>query len=83
MTDRETIIKEFKERISDCSLIGDGFDVTINWKLADDILALLEPIPVKHVDGKKNHFIKCGKCNIDLMSGFNFCPKCGHAVKWE
>lgn len=39
---REKVIDAFKERISSCSMIGDGFDVTLNWKLADDILALLK-----------------------------------------
>lgn len=42
MPDREQVIERLKERISTCSIIGDGFDVTVNWKLADDILALLK-----------------------------------------
>ena len=37
----DKVIDLLKERISVCSLIGDGFDVTLNWKHADDILALL------------------------------------------
>lgn len=42
MIDRKQVIKTLMERISACSMIGDGFDVTINWKLADDILSLLK-----------------------------------------
>ena len=55
-------------------------------KLMDDALALLkeqEAVPVRRVNGKKNHFLKCGNCNSDMMSGFNYCPKCGKAVNWE
>lgn len=54
--------------------------------LKADALALLkeqEPVAPKRIDGKKNHFIKCGNCNDDLMTGMNFCPKCGKAVKWD
>jgi len=40
--DRKKVIKALEERISTCSMIGDGFDVVLNWKLADDILALLK-----------------------------------------
>ena len=43
MKEREldNVIDLLKERIRISSLIGDGFDVTLNWKLADDVLALL------------------------------------------
>ena len=43
MKERELdyVIDLLKERIRISSLIGDGFDVTLNWKLADDVLALL------------------------------------------
>ena len=94
MIDREKIIKEFIDRISTCSMIGDGFDVTINWKLADDILALLkEQEPVKAVaDGEDSYM--CNNCGTVIgwteldMSGieevkYKFCPECGRPVKWE
>lgn len=42
-----------------------------------------EPIAPRRIDGKKNHFIKCGNCNIDLMTGDIFCPKCGRRLKWK
>lgn len=75
----------------DCKMC-DGFSV-----LAKDALELInyqdqhieaflrdqEPIAPRRIDGKKNHFIKCGNCNIDLMTGDKFCPKCGRAVKWD
>ena len=54
--------------------------------LHDDALALLkeqEAVTPKYIDGKRNHFIKCGKCNTDLMRGMKYCPYCGQAVKWE
>ena len=52
----------------------------------DDALELLkeqEPVEPKRIDGKRNYFIKCGNCNYDLVTGFQFCPHCGQAVKWE
>ncbi len=42
-----------------------------------------EAVEPRMIDGKRNHFIKCGNCNYDLMTGFQFCPHCGRAVKWE
>ena len=42
-----------------------------------------EPIPVKRIDGKRNHLLKCGGCNANLTSGMKFCPQCGCEVKWE
>lgn len=52
----------------------------------DEICELLEeqePMPPKRIDGKRNHFLKCGSCNADLLSGMRFCPQCGQAVKWD
>lgn len=40
--DMEKVIKALEERISTFSMIGDGFDVVLNWKLADDILSMLK-----------------------------------------
>lgn len=54
--------------------------------LAKDVLELLkeqEPVKPRRIDGKRNHFIKCGNCNIDLMTGDRFCPECGRKVKWD
>lgn len=54
--------------------------------LMSDALALLkaqEPIAPKRIDGKRNHFLKCGGCNADLTSGMKFCPQCGCGVKWD
>lgn len=54
--------------------------------LMSDALILLkaqEPITPKRIDGKHNHFLKCGSCNSDLMSGMKFCPQCGCGVKWD
>ena len=51
-----------------------------------EILAILkeqEAVKPKRIDGKRNHFIKCGNCNYDLMTGFQFCPHYGHEVKWN
>lgn len=42
-----------------------------------------EAVKPRFVDGNRNHFVKCGNCNFDLMHGMNFCPHCGQAVKWE
>ena len=41
-----------------------------------------EAVEPRRIDGKRNHFIKCGNCNYDLVTGFQFCPRCGLAVKW-
>lgn len=52
----------------------------------DDAIALLkeqEAVEPKKIDGKRNHFIKCENCNYDLVTGFQFCPHCGRAVKLD
>ena len=52
----------------------------------DDALSLLkeqEAIEPRRIDGKRNHFIKCGNCNYDLLTGYMFCPHCGRPVKWD
>lgn len=51
-----------------------------------DVLELLkeqEPVNPRFIDGKRNHFVKCGNCNFNLMHGMKFCPHCGRAVKWN
>lgn len=42
-----------------------------------------EAVEPKYIDGKRNHFIKCGNCNYDLLTGYMFCPHCGRKVKWD
>ena len=54
-----------------------GFDVDVSLLKEQEAV---EPI---RIDGKRNHFIKCGNCNYDLMTGFQFCPHCGRKVKWD
>lgn len=51
--------------------------------LISELLKAQEPISVKRIDGKRNHFLECGSCNANLMSGMKFCPQCGRAVKWD
>ena len=48
-----------------------------------ELLKEQEPVKPRFVDGKRNHFIKCGKCNLDLMSNMKFCPRCGKEIKWN
>lgn len=42
-----------------------------------------EAVKPRKIDGKRNHFIKCGNCNYDILTGFRFCPHCGREVKWK
>ena len=48
----------------------------------DGLLKEQDAVKPKYIVGKHNHFIKCGYCNADLMSGMKYCPQCGKAVKW-
>lgn len=50
---------------------------------AFELLKEQGPVKPKFVDGKRNRFIKCGKCNLDLMSNMKFCPRCGKEIKWN
>jgi len=59
------------------TLLREALDKAVN------LLNEQEAIVPKRIDGKKNHFIKCGNCNYDLMTGFQFCPHCGRKVKWN
>ena len=52
-------------------------------EMAEDLLKEQEAVAPKRIDGKRNHFTKCGNCNHDLMSGYHYCPHCGKAVKWN
>lgn len=59
MPDREKTIERLAERIVTCQQFG-GSDVTIGWKLADDILALLkEQEPHWYCgDGRRCEYVK-------------------------
>lgn len=52
-------------------------------KAAFAVLKEQEAVRPRRIDGKRNHFIRCGNCNYDLMTGFQFCPHCGKSVKWD
>ncbi len=52
-------------------------------KRLEAMLEEQEAVEPRRIDGKHNHFIKCGNCNYDLVTGYMFCPHCGKAVKWE
>jgi hypothetical protein len=58
-------------------------NVTDAMREAVALLKEQEAVKPKKIDRKRNHFIKCGRCNYDLMAGFQFCPHCGKAVKWN
>jgi len=66
----------YKEPCNTC-----GFSKT-NFKLADNVTRCIPSAKPKRVDGRKNHFIKCGNCNIDLMTGYKYCPVCGVLIDW-
>ena len=76
MADREKVIKGLEEL--------HGSQETM--ELISDTIALLkeqEAVLPRKIDGKRNHFIKCGNCNANLLSGMKFCCQCGKAVKWD
>lgn len=60
-----------------CVKIGQAISATIA------LLKEQEAVEPRRIDGKRNHFIKCGNCNYDLIQGFQFCPYCGKPVKWN
>lgn len=92
MSDREKVIKEL-ERLSEWFFHqyqvvydGDAPNYYDAYKTVDEAIALLkeqEAVKPRFVDGNRNHFVKCGNCNLDLMHGMKFCPNCGKAVKWD
>jgi hypothetical protein len=70
----------------DCSKYASETGLKCMENLMMDALELLkeqEPVKLRFIDGKRNHFVKCGNCNFDLMHGMKFCPHCGRAVKWD
>ena len=56
-------------------------------ELASDAIAMLkeqEVVEPKRIDGKRNHFIKCGNCNkVIEMDGWIACPWCGKPIAWN
>ena len=60
-----------------CVRIGQAINSAI------DLLTEQEAVEPRRIDGKRNHFIKCGNCNYDLIQGFQFCPHCGKELKWK
>ena len=80
MADREKVIEGLEYLITAYAFHGDDAEC-----LGDALQLLKEHTPVnpRFIDGKRNHFVKCGNCNFDLMHGMKFCPHCGRAVKWE
>ena len=59
-----------------------GITLPLIWDIRE-LLKEQEAVEPRRIDGKRNHFIKCGSCNCDLLTGYLFCPRCGKAVKWE
>jgi hypothetical protein len=85
--DRENVIKGMEllyDRLLDAAK-RDSIAM-LDASMVENAITLLkehEAVTPKYIVGKRNHFIKCGKCNIDLMRGMKYCPHCGQAVKWE
>lgn len=95
MPDREKVIKwleccqySSKAHCDGCPYVYDGLCSTnaCTADLASDAIALFkkqEAVEPRRIDGKRNHFIRCGHCSCDLLTGFLFCPHCGREVKWD
>lgn len=84
MIDREMIIKGLEMSYKYSNV--DENNTIVPQQIVLNALALLkeqEAVKPRKIDGKRNHFIKCGNCNYDLLTGFQFCPHCGREVKWE
>ena len=76
--------EDFKSFVNELQMPRDDYNGIMEY--IDDAIVLLkeqEAVSPKYIDGKLNHFIKCGKCNTDLMRGMKYCPQCGKKVKWE
>jgi hypothetical protein len=82
--DRKYLLKEAQRTLDESDSTA-AFCLCQRWILKDAIALLKEQeaVPPIRIDGKRNHFIKCGNCNVDLMSSMKFCPSCGRAVKWD
>lgn len=97
MPDRERLLKaiEFCRANARCDGCPyDGECGTRDNAIEDDTLAMLreqEPVKPKEIrlnfgDGS-NPFLfgwECGSCGGRFpFSSYNYCPKCGRAVKWD
>ena len=82
--DKTYLLKELTRTIDESDSTA-AFCLCQRWILKDTLALLKEQEAVRprYIDGKRNHFVKCGKCNTDLMSGMKYCPQCGQAIKWE
>ena len=94
MIDREKVIKGLECCMSEHICRGCSYKINDECedggyfysKAIEDALTLLkeqEAVRPRYIDGKWNHFTKCGKCNTDLMSGMKYCPRCGRMIKWD
>ena len=83
MTLEEAIVILEEVKVFDDSMYAYNSAYSEAIDLAIEALKAQEPIPPKKIDGKHNHFLKCGSCNSDLMSGMKYCSQCGKKVKWD
>ena len=83
--EKEYIVEKLQEALEEAE--NDGYICAkIRRPIVFDAIALLkeqEAVEPKRIDRKRNHFIKCGNCNYDLLTGYLFCPHCGRKVNWE
>ena len=84
MPDREKVIGH----LNDCMEASrrDNTWVFVRKDIVEDAISMLkeqEAVEPIRIDGKRNHFIKCGNCNYDLLTGYLFCPHCGRSIKWS
>jgi len=77
LKEQETMMQCIKGKCRICPHCA-NCDVDDNGLLKEQ-----EAVEPRRIDGKRNHFIKCGNCNYDLVTGYLFCPHCGQAVKWD
>lgn len=77
LKEQETMMQCIKEKCCICPHCA-NCDVDENGLIKEK-----EAVKPRRIDGKRNHFIKCGNCNYDLVTGFQFCPHCGHEVKLD
>ena len=89
MTELGKVIKGLEDSLENwgCGYMdGVGELYAVSGEDLQNAIALLkyqEAVEPRRIDGKRNRFIKCGNCNYDLLTAFQFCPHCGRSVKWE
>ena len=98
MIELDEVIKELTRQINASSL-NESMDIWINWKLADEILALLKelkPVQPEYGGDMEGEYIReqeypecgtwwyeCGNCRTPIDYHDRFCRYCGRPVKWE